>query len=149
MEPGLQVKYLWHDIDVVEVSIFASNGKFSGAAQGYIDHDALRNAASILEGFPASSTDTRELRLGNMDPQFAGGGASLRLFCSGRSGHSVIEVRVVDAEQTVTNLWTRPAQSAHFFADVEAAAIDDFVAGLRAFDVDKSLSAFLRCLPTD
>ena len=149
MESGLQIKYLWHDIDVVEVSITASSDEFGALARAYVDHDALQEAASILEGFPARSSDTRELTLGNMDPQFAGGGASLRFFCSGSSGHGVVEIRVVDAAQPMTNRWTRPPQSAHFFANVEAAATDDFVRKLRAFDPDKSRSVFLRFLPPD
>ena len=144
MDPGLEIKYLWHDIDVREVSIAASNGRFGGRAQAYIGHDDLRDAAITLEGFPATPRDSRELEIGNMDPQFAGGGALLRFFCTNSSGHAVVELRIVDAAQPGTNLWTRPPQSAHFFAQVEAAAIDDFVRELRAFDPSESRSAFLR-----
>ena len=144
MDPGLEIKYLWHDLDVLEVSIAASNGRFGGRAQAYIGHDDLRDAALTLEAFPATPRDSRELEIGNMDPQFAGGGASLRFFCTDNSGHAAVEILLVDPAQPQTNLGIRPPQSAHFFAHVEAAAIDDFVRELRAFDPSESRSAFLR-----
>lgn len=144
MGPGVQIKFLWHDTDVIEVSITASNGEFGGAARAYLNHDDLKNAAAILAGFPNASIDSRELNLGNMEPQFAGGGGSFRFFCTGNSGHGVVEIRIVDEPQPETNLWTRPAQSVHFFADLEAAAIDDFVRELLAFDPYESPTTFLR-----
>jgi hypothetical protein len=143
METGLRISYLWHDIDVVEVSITVSNSRFGGLAQAYIDHDGLRNAASTLEGFRTTPSDARELSLGNMDPQFAGGGALLRFFCTNNACHAAVEIRIVNAAQSETNLWTRPPESAHFFAKVEAAAIDNFVRELRAFDPNESRCAFL------
>jgi hypothetical protein len=144
MEPGLSIKFLWHDTDVVEVTISASNGAFGGSGAAYINRDDPRNAAAILDGFPRTPDDKRDLRFGTMDPQFAGGGATLRFFCIDGSGHSVVEVHIAAGAEPISNRWCRPAQSAHFFADVEAAAIDNFVRELNAFDPYESGSALLR-----
>jgi hypothetical protein len=134
MERGLRIEFVWHDTDLIQVSIRASNGEFCGTARAYINHDDLKNAASILAGFPNSPLDSREFNFGNMDPQFAGGGISIRWFCSDLRGHAVAEMRIAAEAKRESNTWSRPAQFAHFFADVEAAAVDDFVRELRAFD---------------
>jgi hypothetical protein len=144
MEPGLTIKFLWHDTDVVEVSIAASNGEFSGVSRAYIDRDDPRIAASTLEGFPKRPDDIREVSFGTLDPQFAGGGAQLRFLCKDSSGHAVVEIRIACEAEPESNRLSRPTQSAHFYADVEAAAIDDFVRELKAFDPDESGSAYLR-----
>jgi hypothetical protein len=144
MESGLQIKFLWHDTDVIEVSITASNGEFGGSARAYINHDDLKDAASVLAGFPNSPSDTRVLSIGSVDPMSAGGGASLSFFCKDLRGQAVIEVRIAAERGRDMNAWNHPAQSAHFFADVEAAAIDDFVRALNAFDPYESAIAFLR-----
>lgn len=137
MDAGLWIAYRWHDIDVLEVKIKASNGEFSGLAQAYINHDDPRKAAEILEGFPRTSSDTRTLSFGTMDPEFAGGGALLRFFCTDGSGHAAIEVQMMGGAEPMLNRWSRPPQTAHFFANIEANAIDDFVRELRAFDPRK------------
>ena len=143
MESGLRIQFVWHDTDVIEIGISVSNGRFSGAARAYINHDDPRNAANLLEKFPATPSDAREIGFGTMDPQYAAGGVALRFFCADSTGHAVVEVRLNDEAEPITNLWHRPAQSAHFFANVEASAIDDFVRELRAFDPYESGSARL------
>ncbi|HEY2857656.1 MAG TPA: hypothetical protein VGJ21_04520 [Terracidiphilus sp.] len=144
MEPGLRIRFWWHDTDVVEVNISASNGAFSGSAMAYIDQDDPQKAATILEGFPKTTSDTREIGFGTVDPLSAGGGVVMRFFCTDSAGHAAVELRLRDEESPVSNRWTRPGQTAHFFADVEASAIDDFVRELRAFDPYESGLAFLR-----
>ena len=42
MSFGLQLKYLWHDVDVFEIEVAASNGEFSGAAKTYISIGSTR-----------------------------------------------------------------------------------------------------------
>ena len=131
---GLLIKFLWSDIDVIEIRISASNGEFSGTADAYIGWDGLAQAASVLAGFPNSINDVRELTLGTMDPGFASGGASMRFFCKDSSGHAVAEVVISSEDERLTHGWSRPAQSAHFFAHIEANAVDEFVRELSAFD---------------
>jgi hypothetical protein len=80
---GIEIKFLWQDSDAIEIGISASNGAFSGMAAAYIGTNELDKAASVLEGFPRTVEDTRELSLGTMDPNFAGGGVTLRFFLHG------------------------------------------------------------------
>jgi len=143
MESGLRIHCVWHDTDLVEVGISVSNGRFSGTARAYINHDDPENAATLLETFPRTPSDTREIGFGTMDAQYAGGGVWLRFFCTDGAGHAAVEIRLNDESKPNTHRWLRPAQSAHFFANVEASAIDDFVRELRAFDPYESGSAWL------
>jgi hypothetical protein len=69
-----------------------------------------------------------------MDPNFAGGGVTLRFFCMDMSGHAVVEIRINSAAERVTNRWSCPAQSALFWAFLEANAMDEFVRDLRTFE---------------
>jgi hypothetical protein len=114
MEPGLRIKFLWHDTDVVGVSIAASNGEFSGVSRAYIDRDDPRVAALILSGFPRTLDDSREFSFGTMDPQFAGGGAQLRFLCKDGSGHAAVEIYIACEAEPKSNRWSRPPQLAHF-----------------------------------
>src|SRR6266702_2695213 len=123
---GLQIGFLWNDYAVVEVSIHASNGDFGGMAKAYISRSGLAEAASILEGFPRQTSDTRELELGSVNPKFAGGGISMKFSCRDSAGHAIVELRIVSNDSS-SPWWDAPAQSVHMFANVEAAAIDDFV----------------------
>jgi hypothetical protein len=142
---GLQLKYLWSDVDVIELRVIASNGIFSGGADLYAPTGGLAEAASTLQGFPANTSDVRELQFGAFGSDSAGGGANLRFSCKGGAGHAVLEFRVESEDGNDTHLtWNRPEQSAHFFAEIEACAIDDFVAELRKLEDAKSGIATLR-----
>ncbi len=140
---GLQIGFLWNDYDVVEVSIHASNGDFGGTAKAYVSRGGLAGAASILEGFPRQTSDTRELELGSVDPKFAGGGVSMKFFCRDSAGHAAIELRIVSNGSNAP-WWDAPSQSVHMFANVEAAAIDEFAVELRRLDAEQTGLASLR-----
>ena len=47
----------------------------------YLAHDDLSKAAETWEGFPLNSKDVRDLQLGALEPNFAGGGISMHLRC--------------------------------------------------------------------
>src|ERR1035441_7228277 len=81
MSIGLQLNYLWHDEDVSEIAVVASNGQFSGAAKTYLSIGGLAEAAEALRGFPRDLSDIRELKFGAFGRESAGGGAHLRFFC--------------------------------------------------------------------
>jgi hypothetical protein len=140
---GLKIGFLWSDYDVVEVSIHASNGAFCGTTKAYVSHGALAETASILEGFPRQISDARELVLGTLDPKFAGGGISMKFSCRDSAGHATVEMRIV-SDASGQPWWNAPAQSVHMFANVEAAAIDDFVVELRRFETVQGALASLR-----
>jgi len=142
---GLQLKYLWHDVDVFEVKVMASNGEFSGAAKTYVSIGAFAEAAEVLKGFPRDLSDVRELKFGEFGRESAGGCAHLRFFCKDSAGHAVVEFRIESEDESNTgSQWNLPEQSVHFFAEIEASAVDDFVADFRQLEENKRGSASLR-----
>ena len=144
MESGLKIRYLWHDVDVMELEVSASGEKFSAFARPYVSHDALKESAAILEGFPQVSSDVRELFFGNFGDEFAGGHVHLSFFCVNSSCHAVMEIRLVDKSGWhIGPGWSRPTQQAHFFLAIEAAAIDEFVKELRQVGRDLTGTAWL------
>jgi hypothetical protein len=145
VEIGIDVKYRWHDYDVLEIGIHSSNGMFSGVAYPYLSIDGLAKAASAIENFPTSISDTREIQFGGFGPETAGGCVNMRFFCKDSSGHAVVEVRMESKnESSVETIWDRGTQSSHFFGEIEAGAVDDFVRGLREIDQRKEGNAHLR-----
>ncbi|MGA2166859.1 MAG: hypothetical protein ABSG62_01520 [Terracidiphilus sp.] len=145
MSTGLEIRYLWHDIDVYKLCVSASSGAFSGGTELYTSLGALAEAASTLQGFPVDTSDIRKLQFGAFEREFAGFGVNLHFFCKDGAGHAVLEIRVESEDGCETNSkWNRPEQSAHFFAGVEPSAIDDFVAELRRLEAEKCGVASLR-----
>jgi hypothetical protein len=145
MTAALQIKYLWHDVDVYKVRVAASNGNFSGGADVFLSIGGIAEAASALKGFPVNPSDSRELQFGAFGNGLAGGSVRLRLCCKDGAGHAVLEVRVKSEHGSETNAqWSRPEQTAHFFADVEPRAVDRFVAELLEFEKHKAGTASLR-----
>jgi hypothetical protein len=142
MKTALQLQYLWHDTDVLEIGISASNGRFAASTSAYLSLDGLAEAATTVEGFPRNGSDMRELRFGASGEEFAGGYAFLRFSCVDGPCHAEVVIHIEDK-----NTGPRPGhavQSAHFFAWIEAAAVDDFVADLRKMDELKSGIASLK-----
>ena len=139
------MKYLWHDIDVFEVEVSASNGNFSGAAKTYVGINYLAEAAEMLEGFPNNVSDIRELQFGASGREFAGGSAHLRFFCKNPAGHAVVELRIESEDESNSGSdWNLPEQTALFYGEIEASAVDEFVAELRQLEKSKSGIASLR-----
>lgn len=123
---GIRCEVVEDDPDYLLVSVSASNNEFSGTAEAYISPDAPVELASKLEGFPASSSDARELMIGSFEVNSAGGAAKLRFFCSDRSGHSWVEV-TIESGDPVVGL----TQTALLVIPVEATGVDSFVSELR------------------
>lgn len=145
MEPGLELKYVWHDSDVDEIEICASSGGFSGSTRAYISKHVVSSAAQMLLHFPQNSSDVRELQFGVRGENAAGGWAHLRFSCKDLAAHAILEIHIESKDE-----W-RPAsrcfmspQSAHFFAEIEAAAVDDFVRELGELNRNEDGAARLR-----
>jgi hypothetical protein len=142
---GLKLKYLWHDLDVLEVEVSASNGSFSGASRTYVGINYLAEAAETLEGFPQNGSDVRELQFGASGREFAGGSAHMRFFCKKPACHAVLELRIESEDESNTGSdWNLPEQTAHLFGEIEASAVDEFVVELRRLEENKSGVALLR-----
>lgn len=132
MEPGLRIQFQWFDQDVDEIAISASNGDFSGRTRAYIETDSLFASASALTGFPKHASDVRELQFGDSAENSAGGWARLRFSCRDAAAHSIVEIQIKSKNELRPSAqWNTEPQAAHFFAEIEAAAVDDFVRELQ------------------
>ena len=138
MDRGIQLTVTYHDIDMLQLSALAWNGEFGGAAKPYVGIGALKEAAAQLSGFPRDPSDTREVTLGTFGPRAAGGGISMRFFCTDNAGHARVEVKMESDSLTDERL-----QSVTLWLAVEAAAVDRFVDDLRRLERDKAGTAVL------
>jgi hypothetical protein len=139
METGLQFDVLYRDNDLVKVRVSACNGTFSGTADVYLGTGQLSKFARQLQGFPMNVSDTRQVLFGTFDPESAGGGVSMRLFCIDRSCHAYVETKIESDRDAAGRV-----QSALLFVPIEAGAVDSFVDELRGLDAGKTVTAYLR-----
>jgi len=138
--PGIEVTIVYEDTDLIEVSVLASNGRFSGLALAYASPDAVREFADLIAGFPRSPADRRAFTFGSFDPAYANGAASLELSCKDAAGHAVVAVRL-EAEREPD-----PPETATFRLDFEPAALERFVRQLRELRCGHG-TAFLTACP--
>lgn len=94
MEPGFQFGVIYRDNDLVKLRVSAWNGAFGGTSDVYLRVSQLNEVAEQLEGFPNSISDSREIILGTFDPESAGGGVYMRFYCTDRSGHAHVDVKI-------------------------------------------------------
>jgi hypothetical protein len=140
VDSGLSLSVVWFDDDVVELSIWASNGHFSGTVGLYDGHDVFARICDTVRGFPTSSQDRRELEIGVFDPRYAGGGARLRFRCVDSAGHAVVEVSLrTDPHRTGGR-----SETDEFSMHIEPAAIDRFVGLLENTSVAAGARADMR-----
>jgi hypothetical protein len=127
-QPGIVFIYQWSDDDIIEVTVYASNGAFSGTADIYVAHGQLSAMATELAGFPLHANDKRAFTLGTFDPKCAGGGVSMVFRCTDRSGHACADIVMESADQT---------QSVTLSVPVVPHAVDRFVRGLAMIELDR------------
>jgi len=137
---GIGFEVVWFDQDVVEHLVTCSNGPFRGAPKMYLAHNGLANAAEILNGFPSSVEDSRDVQLGAFDPKLAGGGISMSFRCVDSVGPAVAFIRL----QADGSRIRVEAESASLYIPVEAGSIDSFVAKARCIDETKGAKAYLQ-----
>ena len=147
MIAGIELRYLYHDADVIEVRIVAQNSRFRGSADVYIGTSCLIETAKAIEGFPANSQDTRDVTLGAFGNDFAGGAVRLEFFCKDIAGHSTVRITIESGEQRPPE----PAsgqiatlESTVLYVDFEPAGLDEFVAELKEIEQTLGGSAVLR-----
>jgi hypothetical protein len=134
---GLAIEVAWSDRDVLLLDVSASNGVFAGRIEAYGALDIAAQWAAALEGFPRDQDDGREVSTGTFSDDYAGGGATLRFVVRDAAGHCAVQVRLRASDMI------RPIASAEFTIDVEAAAVDRFVAELRAMSTEVGQRAAL------
>jgi hypothetical protein len=117
--------YLYHDLDVVKVSIAVDNGRFRATTDVYVGRGELRETADRLSGFPASSQDSRQVTFGSFGPGTAGGAVRLEFFCKDLAGHTAFRAMIEDDYSE-----REPAQRATILVNFEPAALDRFLTEL-------------------
>jgi hypothetical protein len=125
MSVGLEVIYVYHDVDLVEVRISVENAEFRGSTNVYVSKGELLEVAETLKGFPRNSSDTREVVFGSFGPKMAGGAVRIEFCCKGADRpafRAVIEEDYRQGDQ---------AQCATVFANFDPAALDEFLIQLQ------------------
>jgi hypothetical protein len=125
MERGLRVRYLYHDYDILEIEVSTFNGRFAGSTALYVGRDELSRSSDALRQFPNSRSDECDITWGAFGPESAGGALRIQLRCIDSALHVQVSVQIEDAEGM---------QSAVVIADVEPAAIDNFIPALRQIE---------------
>lgn len=120
---GLTFSVSWFDVDVIQLDVSCSNGRFSGQTSIYEVHNFAEELARALKGFPKSDSDVVEAQLGTFNPQQAGGGLQMKFQCRDAMGHCevVVTIRSPDC------LAPGSAESTVLLLPVEPAAIDQFI----------------------
>lgn len=127
-QPGIAVIYEWSDQDIIQVTVYASNGAFCGTSDVYVGHGQLSAMATELAGFPLDVNDKRSFTLGTFDPKCAGGGVSMSFKCTDRSGHACADI-VMESEDGT--------QSVTLAVPVVPHAVDEFVKGLATIESER------------
>ena len=99
----------------------------------------LKEAATKVEGFPRHPSNKRELQFGVFGHKWAGGAVNMLFYCRDAAGYALVEAKMESEHGG-----TPKAESALFFASVEAAAVDAFAADLRRLEAEQSGTAMLR-----
>lgn len=143
MEPGLELAISWWDEDILEIQIFAANGRYSGVAECYDGRDAFALAAAALQGFPTGAGDHRQIEFGAFDEDSPRGGVRLDFRCLNAAGHAAAGIVMRHRPEYLSG----PVETASFQIDVEASAIDNFCRTLRSMNSARRGRAFLPALP--
>lgn len=125
MRAGIEISSVWEDVDLFEVSVRASNGKFRGEATCYTTRLEIEKLSESIAGFPKSTRDDVRFStfLNNDNSYF-----TLQFICVDSSGHVAVLVKVADL-RCYSN--ARPDRNvAEFELEIEPAAIDRFSAEL-------------------
>lgn len=139
MDRCVQLSYRYHDVDLVELEVFAWNGSFGGSTCLYIGQGELAETAALLAGFPVGLQDRRDVTFGKFGPEFAGGAMSLNFSCIDGAGHCQLNVSIEAAYESRDLL----AQRVEMLCAFEPAALDQFVEQMRALNSALTGSALL------
>ena len=142
LEQGLRIEVIWFDADLLELRVQASNGRFAAVCDLYAPHTAPSELAALIEGFPRSADDAREVVLALLHLKFAGGGVRMIFRCTDPLGRAEVHL---DVQQPIGNGPER--ETASFAVGIEPAAVDRFVAAVRRMHSEVGSHAHLRSLP--
>jgi hypothetical protein len=134
---GIEIEVTWGDEHMLQLEVSASNGVFAGRIEAYDALDVAARWAAALERFPRDADDCREISTGALADEYAGGAATLRFMVRDKAGHCAVRVKLRASDLV------RPIAFAEFAIEVEAAAVDRFIAELRAMSTEVGQRATL------
>jgi hypothetical protein len=124
--PGVEIKLIWFDNDMIELQIKAANDRLAGQTIFYDSYESPKDFAKLLIGFPENSADSREFEFGDF-----GGNAKFKFECLDKVGHCVLNLTLIkDSDQIKGS-----SESVTLCMKVEPAAIDDFVRELGSMQI--------------
>ncbi len=133
----LVIEINWFDEHLVELSLKARNGIFSGQTKLFANHSELNEMGDKLSGFPVPSEfETATFNLGTFDPAYTGGGASFTMKVIDSSGHIEVEVKLLSNSEESKGMVS-------LTTFVEPAAIDIFCDQLKRIKLENGNSATL------
>jgi len=138
-EVGFQFEIIYKDVHLLEIRIFAWNGRFGGTANVYVGLDHLKETAAKLQRFPLDPSDVREVTLGGFGPKSAGGGVSMRFYCADLAGHAYVDSKIESGYDSAGK-----AQSVIMTLTIEPAAVDSFVEELAQLGANQAGQAHLK-----
>ncbi len=122
MESQLVVSsIIWEDESLFEISIFGSNGQFSGQADCYTNREEIDLLGKLLEKFPRNTKDEFEFK-SRSTPDLSY--FSIHAFCIDNSGHTMFAVTIAHIE-SFTNV-RNENYKVNFDMKVEPQAICNF-----------------------
>jgi hypothetical protein len=118
----LVLSLLDNDPDYLLFNVSVADGSFAGSTRIYAGHEVVSELRSVLNAFPRSVGDNREIVLGAFGPKFAGGAVRLNFRTLDRAGHAVLDAELEDEP----NLDVAPRTVA-VRMPVDASSIDSFL----------------------
>jgi hypothetical protein len=108
----------------------------------------LSAAAAVLEEFPLSPADTRNIAFGAFGRAQAGGALQLGFYCKDLSGHTAIKAKIEEDTLGFGDYSGRrkEPECATIYLDFEPAALDNFLIELRQLERQLKGSASLTAL---
>jgi hypothetical protein len=124
--PGVEIRVVWFDNDMIELQIKAANNRLSGQTNFYASYDDPKGFAKILSGFPENSVDSREFELG-----IFGGSAKFKFISLDKLGHCVLNLTLLKDSDEFKGM----TESVKLCMKVEPGAVDDFVRQLENMEI--------------
>jgi hypothetical protein len=115
--------------DTAKVWITASNGRFSGETEQYINADVLQTLSEQLVGFPKSNSDEVIFEIGEKDSIYGHCKFKFKFYCFDSAGHTAVIVSVsneIAGNESADNICY-----AKFKIQFEASSLDEFSSSIK------------------
>jgi hypothetical protein len=124
-KPGLAIRVIWLDEDMVELACSLAHGKFAGEATCYTTSPQLHDFADALSRFSRTAEGQPTFESSLSDGSKA---CRFRAYTIDKAGHMAVHVRMLNNETT-----TRPESVARLEVEmlVEAWSLSEFAEQLR------------------